>query len=159
MYLNQNYHYYQIVHYHSIKSTHEYIDQVQAEQRSGAIAGFTTSLKTRPLLIAKFEEFIRNKLLTIYSKRLRSELDTFIWNNGRPEAQRGYNDDLVLSYAMGLWIRETALRLRAEGIELQKKAMSSITSNQGVYTPKNNQNDSWVMEVDKEQESLEWLIK
>ena len=37
--------------------------------------------------------------------------------------------------------------------------MSSITSNQGVYTPKNNQNDSWVMEVNKEQESLEWLIK
>ena len=31
----------------------------------------------------------------------------------------GYNDDLVMSY-MGLWIRETALRLR-EGIELQKK--------------------------------------
>ena len=40
---------------------------------------------------------------------------------------RGYNDDLVMSYAMGLWIRETALRLRAEGIELQKKAVSSIT--------------------------------
>jgi hypothetical protein len=53
--------------------------------RSGAIAGFTTSLKTRPLLIAKFEEFIRNKLLTIYSKRLRSELDTFMleqWKTG-----------------------------------------------------------------------------
>ena len=50
----------------------------------------------------------------------------------------GYNDDLVMSYAMGLWIRETALRLRAEGIELQKKAISSITSNQGVYTPTDN---------------------
>ena len=32
----------------------------------------------------------------------------------------GYNDDLVMSYAMGLWIRET-VRLRNEGIELQKK--------------------------------------
>ena len=71
---------------------------------------------------------------------------------------RGYNDDLVMSYAMGLWIRETALRLRAEGIELQKKAVSSINSNQGAYTPMNNQNDSWVMDVNKEQESLEWLL-
>ena len=70
----------------------------------------------------------------------------------------GYNDDLVMSYGMGLWIRETALRLRAEGIELQKKAMGSITSNQGVYTPTDNQNDSWSWEVNKQKESLEWLI-
>ena len=64
-----------------------------------------------------------------------------------------------MSFAMGLWIRETALRLRAEGISLQKKAMNSITSNQGVYTSKNNQNDSWTMEVNKKQEDLTWLIK
>ena len=70
----------------------------------------------------------------------------------------GYNDDLVMSYAMGLWIRETALRLRAEGIELQKKAVSSINSNQGAYTTGNNQNDSWSMNINKNTESLEWLI-
>ena len=61
-------------------------------------------------------------------------------------------------YAMGLWIRETALRLRSEGINLQKKAINSITSNQGVYIPANNQNSSWTMEVNKEQEDLTWLI-
>jgi len=71
----------------------------------------------------------------------------------------GYNDDLVMSYAMGLWIRETALRLRTEGIELQKKTINSITSNQGVYTPNNNQNDSWTFKIGKQDESLEWLIK
>ena len=71
---------------------------------------------------------------------------------------RGYNDDLVMSYAMGLWIRETALRLRAEGIELQKKAISSVKSNQGVYIPTDNQNDSWTWQNGQTQESLEWLI-
>ena len=70
----------------------------------------------------------------------------------------GYNDDLVMSYAMGLWIRETALRLRNEGIELQKKTLNSITSTQGVYTPTDNQNDYWTMEVNKQKESIEWLI-
>jgi hypothetical protein len=48
--------------------------------------------------------------------------------------------------------------LRAEGIELQKKAMGSITSNQGVYTPKSNQGDKWTWEIGKQKESLEWLI-
>ena len=71
---------------------------------------------------------------------------------------RGYNDDLVMSYAMGLWIRDTALRLRAEGIELQKQAVSSINSNQGAYTANDTEQSSWVMDVNKKRESLEWLI-
>ena len=112
----------------------------------------------RPLVVAKLEEFFREKLVTVRSTRLIDELFVFIYNGSRAEAMSGYNDDLVMSYAMGLWIRETALRLRAEGIELQKKAMNSITSNQGVYTPTNNQNDSWTMEINKKQESLDWLL-
>jgi hypothetical protein len=123
------------------------------------IPGFTLTQKTRPLVVAKLEEFFREKLVTVYSQRLIDELFVFIYNGSRAEAMSGYNDDLVMSYAMGLWIRETALRLRAEGIELQKKAINSITSNQGVYTPTNNQNDSWIMETGREKESLEWLIK
>ena len=114
--------------------------------------------KTRPLVVAKLEEFFREKLVTVHSQRLIDELFVFIYNGNRAEAMSGYNDDLVMSYAMGLWIRETALRLRSEGIELQKKVMNSITSNQGVYTPTDNKNDSWVMEINKEKESLEWLI-
>ena len=122
------------------------------------IPGFTLTQKTRPLVVAKLEEFFREKLVTVHSQRLIDELFVFIYNGSRAEAMSGYNDDLVMSYAMGLWIRETALRLRSEGIELQKKAMNSITSNQGVYTPTDNKNDSWVMEINKEKESLEWLI-
>ena len=122
------------------------------------IPGFTLTQKTRPLVVAKLEEFFREKLVTVHSNRLIDELFVFIYNGNRAEAMSGYNDDLVMSYAMGLWIRETALRLRAEGVELQKKAINSITSNQGVYTPTDNQNDSWVMEINKEKESLEWLV-
>jgi hypothetical protein len=122
------------------------------------IPGFTLTQKTRPLVVAKLEEFFREKLVTVYSQRLVDELFVFIYNGSRAEAMSGYNDDLVMSYAMGLWIRETALRLRSEGIELQKKAMSSIASNQGVYVSTDNKNDSWVMEINKEKESLEWLI-
>ena len=77
----------------------------------------------------------------------------------RAEAMRGYNDDLVMSFSMGLWIRETALRLRAEGIELQKKSINNINSHKGVYTTETNQNDSWKWKVGKQQESLDWLIK
>ena len=39
---------------------------------------------------------------------------------------KGYNDDLTMSFAIGLWVRDTALRLRQEGIDLTKKALGGI---------------------------------
>ena len=66
--------------YYSVKSTHEYVSQLEAETMSNSVAGFTTSQKTRPLIVAKLEEFIRNKLITLYSSRIANELKTFVWN-------------------------------------------------------------------------------
>ena len=73
---------------------------------------------------------------------------------------RGYNDDLVISFGIGLWVRETALRLKAQGIELQRKTLDSFQLNEGIYTPEENRPDSWDWHVgpEKEKESLEWLI-
>lgn len=112
--------------YHSIKSTHEYIDSYEAEARSNSVAGFTTSAKTRPLIVAKLEEFIRNKLLTIRSKRTLQEMKTFIWNNGRAEAMRSYNDDLIMSLAIACWVRDTALVVNQRESEYKKVFLSSM---------------------------------
>ena len=126
------------------------------------VPGFTMSMKTRPLVIAKLEEFFREKAVDVQSHRLIDELFVFIYNGQKAEAMRGYNDDLVMSFAMGLWIRETALRLRAEGIELSKKTLSNINAHEGVYSPEENKNDSWIWEhgggPNKQKESLEWLL-
>jgi len=148
--------------YHSIKSSHEYVDQLTAESRSGTVAGFTTSLKTRPLLVAKFEEFIRNKMLTIYSSRLRAELDTFIWNNGRPEAQRGYNDDLVMAIAIGCWVRDTAIVENQRDSEYKKAMLGAIIKSNSVLDTSipgmaKNRKD-YTKETNEWKEHL-WLIK
>jgi len=141
-----------------VVDVHRQINNKINRMEKQLVPGFTITSKTRPLVVSKLEEFFRERAVTVHSQRLIDELFVFIYNGSRAEAMSGYNDDLVMSFAMGLWIRETALRLRAEGIELQKKAMNSISSNQGVYTPTNNQNDSWKWETGKKQESLEWLI-
>ena len=113
--------------YHSVKSTHEYVEQYEAEQRSGTIAGFTTSMKTRPLIIAKLEEFIRNDLISLKSSRLFNEMRTFVWNNGKPEAMKGYNDDLIMALAIGCWVRDTALVANKRDIEYRKAMLGAIT--------------------------------
>ena len=138
---------------------HRQVNNKINRMEKGLVPGFTLTSKTRPLVIAKLEEFFREKSVKVNSQRLIDELFVFIYNGSRAEAMRGYNDDLVMSFSMGLWIRETALRLRAEGIELQKKTINSITTNQGVYTSDNKQNNPWNMTVGKKEEDLTWLIK
>ena len=87
----------------------------------------------------------------------------FIWNGSRAEAQNSYNDDLVMSLCIGLWVRDTALRLRQEGMEMTKLALGGIGSNSSFgqgYSQDNpfGQQDPWKMRVGSEQESLEWLL-
>ena len=112
--------------FYSIKSTHEYIDPVLAESATNAVGGFTTSQKTRPLVIAKLEEFVRNKLIKVNSSRLFNEMKTFIWNHGRPEAMRSYNDDLIMACAIGCWVRETALVENKRNIEYNRAFLDTM---------------------------------
>ena len=112
--------------YYSVKSTHEYVNQLEAEVMSNSVAGFTTSQKTRPLIVAKLEEFVRNKLITIYSLRTANEFKTFIWNNGRPQAMRSYNDDLTMALAIGCWVRDTALETNEREAEYKKAFLGSM---------------------------------
>lgn len=90
------------------------------------VPGFSTNIKTRPLVIAHLEQFVREKAIDIFSTRTLSEMETFIWKNGKAQAMDGYNDDLLMSLAIGLWVRDTALRLRQEGIDLTKAAIGQI---------------------------------
>ena len=108
--------------YYSIKGSEEIVQSYEAESRNNAIAGFATSQKSRPLIISKLEEYIRNDWLKIRSKRLVHELTTFIWNNGRPEAMRKRHDDLVMALAIACWIRDTAVLERRKN-DKYKKAM------------------------------------
>ena len=123
------------------------------------VAGFSTTSKTRPLIISKLEEFFREESVVVRSNRLIDELLTFVYINNRAEAMPGYNDDLVMSFAIGLWVRDTALRLRTQGVELTKKTLSRMMDNEGLYTNDDiNKNDSWDWDTGKEKESLDWLL-
>jgi len=113
--------------YHSIKSTHEFVEEYQADTMSNAVAGFSTTSKTRPLIVAKMEEFIRNNLIKIYSSRLMSEMKTFVWNNGRAQAMRSYNDDLIMACAVACWVRDTALTVNQKDAEYNRAFIGAIT--------------------------------
>ena len=91
-----------------------------------SVPGFTTTSKNRTIMISKLDMYMRDKEngVIINSIRTLEELNTFIWNGGRPEAMKGYNDDLVMALCIGLWVRDTALRLKGEQISLQKTMLN-----------------------------------
>lgn len=123
--------------------------------------GFGTTARTRPLIISKLETYFREDSVTVRSKRLLNELETFIWQNGRAEAMRGKNDDLVMSLGILLWVRDTALKLRSEGIELTKLALDKIGkgSYEGVYQRKDfDRPDPWKQNVGQENLNLTEFI-
>ena len=126
------------------------------------IPGFTISSKTRPMIVSKIDQYMKDKSVIIHSKRTIDELFTFIWNNGRAEAARGYNDDLTMALGIGLWVRDTALRLRNERGSLAQSALNGFvkTEYSPVYTQKDLREDPYRMNVGKDDfEDLRWLIK
>lgn len=63
--------------------------------------GWTTSSRTKPLMIDKLAEFIREFHLGIKSDLIISEMFTYvIEDNGKTNAQQGCNDDTVMATAI-----------------------------------------------------------
>lgn len=134
------------------------------------VPGFSTNINTRQLIIDNLEHYMHQMAIELYSKRTLAELETFIWKNGKAIAMEGYNDDLVMALCIGLWVRDTALRLRQEGIELTKIAVGGMTKDKMDQTPfykvKTAQisRDAWTMKTGRQgfgkenREDLKWLL-
>jgi len=65
--------------------------------------GFQVTAKNREIILAQMEESIRRDLIKINSTRTCDELMTFIIKEtGRVEAEKGHNDDLIMSLALAI---------------------------------------------------------
>jgi hypothetical protein len=152
--------------YYTTKNDSGYVETYlnPYEQSSGYVPGFSTTLKTRPLVIAKMVEYVSERSVKIKSKRLLEEMKTFVWKNGKAQALHGYNDDLVMSFAIGMFVRDTALKYRQQGIDLTKQALNNISTYQTRYpTPshafRNNEVENpYSMNVNGGQEDIRWLF-
>lgn len=125
--------------------------------------GFGISSKTRPLIVSKIDNYMKENSVVLKSKRLMDEFFVFIWGPAsRAEAMRGYNDDLIFALGIGLWIRDTALRLRQEGIDLTRTSLGAITqtSYEMFYSSTDFRENPYKMKVNgqAEDEDLTWLI-
>jgi len=140
--------------------TTSYFDQYMDTSRM--TAGFTMSTKSRPMVISKFAEYFHEKSVNIRSKRLLEEMRVFVWRNGKAEAQQGYNDDLVMAFGIGMYVRDTALMRRQQGVDLTKSALNNMSVNrtkyQGSYTQPNQAQNPYRIQTDFGGEDISWLL-
>ncbi len=150
--------------YYSPKSDMVNVDSYlqNYENNSSMTAGFTMSTRTRPMVIGKFQEYVSDKGVTIQSKRLLEEMKTFIWKHGRAEAQIGYNDDLVMSFGIGLYVRDTALKFKQHGLDITKAALGAFSKNstqyQGAYFSTGMDNPYTMDDGKGGTEDFSWLL-
>jgi len=130
-----------------------------------AVPGFTMSMKSRPACIARLEEDLRTHDFILHSKRTVAELETFIFHNGKPEALASYNDDLVMSLAMGMYVRMTTLKYNSQDEEMTKDLLQGLSFNNtpyefGVWNAKSeDQAKQWTFDTGGGQkEDMRWLV-
>lgn len=90
------------------------------------LPGFTTNPNTRVEILAKLENLIRNNQIRLSSKRLFEELQTFIWKGNKPQAQKGYHDDLTMSLAIGCHLFEVASTQGTNKYDAIEEAMAML---------------------------------
>ena len=123
-------------------------------------------MRTRTLCIKKFREFVGDKSVVIRSKRLLEEMKVFIWRNGRPEAQSGYNDDLVMSFGIGMFLRDTSLKFQQQSLDMARATLGSVKSNKvtwsGGYGGNNavgsNVENPYKVNIGGKDHDVSWLI-
>jgi len=96
------------------------------ENGAGMTPGFSNNQRTRPLCVAKMISYMNDQTCVIRSARLMEELRTFIWINGKAQAQHSYNDDLVMSWAIAMFLRDTSLRFRETGMDLARASLNAM---------------------------------
>ena len=92
------------------------------------------------------------------------EMRVFVWKNGKPQAQDRYNDDLIMSCATALYVRDTALKLRQQGIDLARAQLSSFSNlnarNNAVITTVGFKGENpYLMKTNQGDEDITWLLK
>ena len=134
--------------------------------RRGLKPGFATTARTRPLIIARMEEDIRNHDIILHSKRLLAEFQTFIYVKGKPMAMEGYHDDMVMALAIGMYVRNTDMMLFQQGGEVSRTLLGNVSYGStpweyGVISSQKKEGDtheSYKLATGRGHEDMRWLI-
>jgi hypothetical protein len=95
--------------------------QLDLHTKGNQTPGFNINGVRTPM-IDHLEYMVRSNSINIRSRRTTSEMKTFVYKNGKADHMDGYHDDLLMAFAMPLWVLEHSFK-KLEKMEKQSKAM------------------------------------
>ena len=116
---------------------HRSVTPDQDPQVRGDRIGWDTSGVSRPMLIGYLDEAIRQEALAVHDPLTQQELLTFVQKpNGKPEAQQGCHDDLVIALALVIIVmqrmpRPVRQQMREERPEVRRYGQGPDDSGRG----------------------------
>ena len=99
--------------------------------------GFQTNAVSRGQILTKLEEVVRLNSVSFYSGRLFDELKTFIWKGNKAQAQKGKNDDLVISAAIATWLFEADPKRNKASVDVNSAMLKAFAVNKNNEPNKN----------------------
>ena len=124
--------------------------------------GVKMSKTVKKVGCSNLKALIEEDKLLINDYETIAELTTFVQKKDSFEADEGYNDDLVMSYSILLWIRDTAIRIQSERNEFQSSlvgAIGNINGNNTIMTPSAPKSNPYKVKLNNdEEEDLTWLL-
>lgn len=112
--------------YYDDPSLKKYTSQNDATTMSitdNGLPGFHSS-SVRFQMLSNFANLVKTNQFKIRSKRVTSELDTWVFKNGRIDHKDGCHDDTLTCLSMGLFVMEFSMNK-----QLKAKAMDSVMLN------------------------------
>jgi hypothetical protein len=91
------------------------------------IPGFNANGVRLPM-ISNMEQVLRENKVIIRSRRMVSEMKTFIYKNGRPDHMEGYHDDLLMALGMAMWVLEYSFKNLKKANAQNKAILNSWTT-------------------------------
>lgn len=72
------------------------------DEKASVYPGLTIGSDNRDRILQFMEQNIRSRKVRIFSERFLGEMETFIWNGKRGQAQKKRHDDLIMAAAIGM---------------------------------------------------------
>jgi hypothetical protein len=102
----------------------------------GKYPGFNVSSGVRAPVISHLEMMVRTNGVKVRSKRMISEMNTFVFKGGRADHMDGFHDDLLMALAYALWVAEHSFKKLKKAKALTKAMLGGwIMANGGSDDP------------------------
>jgi len=119
----------------------------------GKYPGFNCAAGVRTPLIGHLEMMIRTNGVIVRSKRLVSEMRTFVFKSGRADHMDGYHDDLLMALGYALWVAESSFKKLKESKAATKAMLKGWVMTGGKSSEDFYQGENFVSRKDRGKKS------